>query len=309
MTEPDYEIRNYRLGYFNQYFQFRLETERTDQAGAQISRTRLEGDLNRPNARPEKNLFLAEIDGQIVGAAGIFPELPIGRVVLEVIVRPDFRRRGLAKRLVSTVLDRSAEMGAVRVQGEATEVNLAAQGLLKGFGFKPVNLHLEMALDLTASSLPENEVEIVCRPLESGQERELTKLQNRSFSGSWGFNPNTTAEVVYALNQEGCSLEDAILAWRRGRPCGYCWLRIDQTANALPGKSQGRVHMLGVDPDHRSRGIGLAVLTAGLARLKEKGIDQAILSVDSRNRAALSLYRSVGFEARSRIIWYEKRLH
>ena len=308
MTEPGYEIRNYRLGYFNQYFQFRLETERMDQTGAQISRARLEEDLNRPSFRPEKNLFLAEIDGQIVGAADIFPELTIGRVVLEVIVRPDFRRQGLAKRLVSTVLARSAEMGAARVQGEATEASLAAQGLLKGFGFKPVRLHLEMVLDLTAAVLPENEVEIVCRPLESGQERELTNLQNRSFSGSWGFNPNTTAEVVYALNQEGCSPEDAILAWRGGRLCGYCWLKIDQAANALPGISQGRVQMLGVDPDHRSLGIGLVVLTAGLDRLKKKGIDQAILAVDSRNRAALSLYRSVGFEARSRIIWYEKRL-
>ncbi|MBW2618019.1 MAG: GNAT family N-acetyltransferase [Deltaproteobacteria bacterium] len=308
MTESDYEIRNYRLGYFNQYFQFRLETERMDQAGAQISRARLEEELNRPNFQPGKNLFLAEIDGRIVGAAGIFPELPIGRVVLEVIVRPDFRRQGLAKRLVSTVLDRSAELGTVRVQGEAAEVNLAAQGLLKGLGFKPVRPHLEMVLDLTAAVLPDNDVEIVCRPLESGQERKLTRLQNRSFSGSWGFNPNTTAEVVYDLDQEGCSFEDAILAWRGGRLCGYCWLKIAPAVNALQVKSQGRVQMLGVDPDHRNRGIGLAVLIAGLARLKEKGIGQAILTVDGRNRAALSLYRSAGFEARSRIIWYEKRL-
>ena len=66
--------------------------------------------------------------------------------------------------------------------------------------------------------------------------------------------------------------------------------------------------MMGVDPNYRGKGLGKAVLLAGLTYLKGKEIKLAQLTVDSENKAACSLYKSVGFETRSTTVWYEKAL-
>jgi ribosomal protein S18 acetylase RimI-like enzyme len=67
--------------------------------------------------------------------------------------------------------------------------------------------------------------------------------------------------------------------------------------------------MLGVDPDHRGRGIGKEVILAGLSYLKGKGLGIVELTADSENEAARALYRSAGFQVRRRSLWYEKVIH
>ena len=64
--------------------------------------------------------------------------------------------------------------------------------------------------------------------------------------------------------------------------------------------------MLGVDPDYRGKEIGKRVLLAGLARLKSKSLPVAELTVDSENKAACALYKSIGFKVRTSSLWYEK---
>jgi mycothiol synthase len=64
--------------------------------------------------------------------------------------------------------------------------------------------------------------------------------------------------------------------------------------------------MLGVDPDHRGRGIGRELMMVGLTRLRNGGLRVAELTVDSENKAACALYQSLGFEVEARTLWYEK---
>jgi mycothiol synthase len=89
---------------------------------------------------------------------------------------------------------------------------------------------------------------------------------------------------------------------------GYCWILINSEENMALGTSQGRIHMMGVNPDSRGKGQGKAVLLAGLSLLKERGIKHVVLSVDSENEAACGLYKSAGFEIFSTTEWYEKVL-
>jgi mycothiol synthase len=64
--------------------------------------------------------------------------------------------------------------------------------------------------------------------------------------------------------------------------------------------------MLGVVPDYRCKGIGKKLVLAGLARLRSKGLQVAELTVDSENKAACALYRSIGFEIQANTFWYQK---
>ncbi|MBW1888228.1 MAG: GNAT family N-acetyltransferase, partial [Deltaproteobacteria bacterium] len=99
-----------------------------------------------------------------------------------------------------------------------------------------------------------------------------------------------------------------IMLYNGNEPIGYCWTIINSEENSALKIKKGRIHMMGVDPDYRGKGLGKAVLSAGLTHLMERGIELAELTVDSSNTVACSLYKSVGFEIRATTLWYEKDL-
>jgi ribosomal-protein-alanine N-acetyltransferase len=79
--------------------------------------------------------------------------------ILNIAVRPELRRRGLAARLLRIVLGIAAGMGARRAFLDVRENNVAARALYRGFGFEQVGTRpkyypdtgedaLTMALDL-----------------------------------------------------------------------------------------------------------------------------------------------------------------
>jgi len=113
-------------------------------------------------------------------------------------------------------------------------------------------------------------------------------------------------EITYRTNLSNCSREDVVLARDGDRVIGYCWTEIIDEEEAATGERKGRIFMLGTDPGYRGSGVGKRVLLAGLAHLKSKGLQVAELTVDSENKAACDLYRSVGFEVRASSLWYEK---
>ncbi len=78
-----------------------------------------------------------------------------------------------------------------------------------------------------------------------------------------------------------------------GQLVGYVLARI-----GLPwlGPRKGGVTSIAVAPAQRRRGLGRALLEAALAYLKEHHAEQADLEVNVANRAAQSLYESLGFK-------------
>jgi len=60
----------------------------------------------------------------------------------------------------------------------------------------------------------------------------------------------------------------------------------------------GEVHNLALHPDAQGRGLGGALLDAGVAHLARVGSREVILWVDAENAPALALYRSRGFSVR-----------
>jgi ribosomal-protein-alanine N-acetyltransferase len=64
--------------------------------------------------------------------------LPEEVQILNVAVHPDHRRRGIARRLLSAVLNTAGEEGILRAVLEVRESNAVAQSLYRSFGFKIV---------------------------------------------------------------------------------------------------------------------------------------------------------------------------
>ena len=306
MSQSSCTIRNYRPDDFNNFFQLQVETEQLDHSNRYFTPRTLTESLDRPHFSPEKDLFFAEVEGKIVGFCNTTSELRIGRVLFYFLVHPKYRRKGIAKRLIKKAFKRAKEYGAQVVQAEVTEANLAAKNLLSSLRFKPVRSFFELSLVLYNVPGANVDNSLTSRPLMRGEEHRLTQIQNRLFAGTWGFNPNTTEEIVYRLNLFGCSPGDVIMIYNGDKPIGYCWTVINPEENLALKLKRGRIHMMGVDPDYRGKGLGKAVLSAGLNHLMKKGIELAQLTVDSENTVACSLYKSGGFEISATTLWYEK---
>jgi mycothiol synthase len=309
MGHPDYIIRNYRPGDLDKLIQLGAEVERLRQTYYSTSLKELVEGIGSPNHLPEDDLFVAEIAGNIVGYVDVMPELSIRRVVLSYLVHPGHRRKGLAKRLVECAIHRARELRAKIAHVNIPQDNAPAKRLFSKMGFRRIRRFLELRLDLSeAHLLKANQTASLFRQMRHGEEDKLLQIQNRSFADTWGFSPNTIEEIIDRISLPNCSPEDVILAYDADKPIGYCWTKIDPGENKSVSGSKGRIYMLGVNQDHRGKGVGSQVLLAGLSYLKGKGIGIVELTVDSENKAACALYRSVGFDVWTTSLWYEKVL-
>jgi len=307
MTNSLYIVRNYRPSDFKDYVKLNIEAEKLGPSGRHSSPQALSENLGRPNYSPEQDLFVVEKDGKIVGFMDVTPELKTKRVILDCLVHPEHRGKGLAKKLLGYALRRAKELQAKVARVNIRQDNTVAKSVLPKLGFRVVRQYLEFRLPL--SDLPDTACNIYsCHHLQPGEEDRLTQIQNRCFADAWEYNPNTTEEIVYFVNQSHCSPEDVILIYEGDKLIGYCWTRINSEAEAANGERKGCIHMIGVDPDYRGRGIGKIALLAGLSYLKNKGVRVVELTVDSKNEAAGALYRSTGFKRWSSSLWYEKAI-
>ncbi|MFC1916026.1 GNAT family N-acetyltransferase [Chloroflexota bacterium] len=309
MSDATYVIRNYHPSDFNDYVKLNTEIEKLDPMGRWVSPQVLSENLGRPKYSPEEDLFVVEISGKIVGFINITPEVENERVILDCLVHPEHRRKGLSGKLFAYAASRARELKIKAVRVNIRQDNEVAKKVLTRLGFKSARRFFELKLQLGEVQLSDStHPAFICRHLQTGEEDRLTRLQNRCFTDAWEYNPNTTEETAYSLRLSYSSPEDVILICEGAKPVGYCWTRINGEADVADNKKKGRICMLGVDPDYRSKGVGKMALLAGLAYLKSKGVQTAELDVDSSNKDAHTLYQSIGFKKWSSTLWYEKAI-
>ena len=83
-----------------------------------------------------------------------------------------------------------------------------------------------------------------------------------------------------------------------GQIVGYILVRVGL---GWIGVKRGGITSVAVEPAHRRKGTGRALLARGLEYLREHKVEEADLEVGVANRAAQSLYESFGFR-RSRLL-------
>lgn len=99
-------------------------------------------ELKNPGAR----CWVAEVEDQVVGALVLWRVLDEAELAT-LAVRPDFRRRGIARVLLQTALESAYAEGARICQLEVRAGNEAAQKLYESFGFAVVGRRLKYYRD------------------------------------------------------------------------------------------------------------------------------------------------------------------
>lgn len=260
--------------------------------------------LDHPRVHPEKDCLVAENGSELGGFITVFTEQAIGRALLNCYIHPHHPHPGVGQALIDRALRRAAQSGVKAVQANLAKDDARAQKRYRSSHFQYIRDFYEFQLDMDKGSWPnvKSDEYRIC-PMQAGATERLTHLQNRCFEGSWGFNPNTPDEIRYRLNLQGYAFQDIHIAFKGDQPIAYCWMRAPQDAGP-----KAQIHMMGVHPDFRGKGLGHRMLQASLAAVAARGFKVVELTVDAENPAGLALYQRMGFRQINTTHWYEKRL-
>jgi len=265
--------------------------------------------LAAPGVDPTRDLSLWQDEaGRLVG---------LGRLVLTTDnaetegrfwfhVHPDVRDVGLEERIITwghgRVREAGREKGApsVHLLTFARDDKAARIATLEAQGFERVRYFYTMARPLTGSiPVPDKPARFVVRPLRGMEEAtDYVALGNEAFHDHWNHHDETVDDLAYRLSAPAYRSDlDLVCTAPDGRLAAYCQCEINAEDNARMGTKTGFVAGLGTRPAYRGRGLGRAMLLAGLQALQRAGMDMAHISVDVANpTGALGLYESVGFQ-------------
>ncbi|MDA0769516.1 MAG: hypothetical protein BZY79_03815 [SAR202 cluster bacterium Casp-Chloro-G4] len=260
--------------------------------------------LSQPDVDPLERCFVAETDDLVVGFVLISYEAPIGRAVASGGVLGDYRKQGIGRELLNKAVSQAESLKVEVLHVEVSSQGDAAKRVLETEGFHMTKGYWQMQWlgDVRPSpSLPDG---YSIRPFEIGKDEEtLTQLQNVAFGENWGFSPNTVDQISARVRLDRMTPDGILFITDNGQPAAYNWTMI----SASESKATGFISMTGVHPDYRGKGLGRAIVAAGMQYLKAQGVDSIELEVDSENTPARELYLKLGFKKVHETLWYEKK--
>jgi len=91
-----------------------------------------------------------------------------------------------------------------------------------------------------------------------------------------------------------------------GQFAAYCMCSISREENVRTGRNEGYADPVATHPDFQRRGLAKALLLTGFRKLKQRGIDVAVLGTSSENIAMQRIAKVVGFRVQSTKLWFAK---
>lgn len=220
--------------------------------------------------------LLARMDGQIAGYGFVHDN------VAEFLVDPAARGRGLGTALATALLDPEVRIWS---HGDLP----AARHLADAAGLVAVRTLLTLTRPLT--DLPQRPLPAgyTLRTFTAADADDWLALNAAAFvdlpdQGGW-----TRTDLEQRLRQPWFDSDGFLLAYDETGLAGSHWTKVHR-------HGMGEVYVLAVAPRAQGTGLGSALTIAGLTHLRDQGLSDVMLYVDSNNAAAVALYTRLGFE-------------
>ena len=225
-------------------------------------------------------------------------------------VHPDVRNQGLEEEMLQwaegqarSVTQERSKPGRVRTgTSDGTPEFMAyRKDVLERNGYKPVRYWFKMARNLNEPIpdpvLPEGYT--LAHTQGAADAATWIEMFNLSFVDHWGHHDETAESHAHWLSNHPDYVKerDLVAIAPDGTWTSFCFSMIYPDDNEAKGRKEGWIDILGTRRGYRKMGLGTAMLLAGMRKLKEDGMDTAVLGVDAENPSgALRLYEAVGFK-------------
>jgi mycothiol synthase len=230
---------------------------------------------------------------------------------------PSWRRKGIGTAMLRWMEDRLRQIAAThtkdaprvfRTWSDSRETGKLA--LLQAHGYKPVRYFFEMVRKMEAplphAPLPAG---LELRPAKPEHYHRVWEALDEAFRDHWGHTPSAEAEYERWIRDRRFQPELWTIAWDGDQIAGTILNYIDEEENQVHNRKRGFTEDICVRRPWRRKGLARAMLVRSILRLKELGMTEAGLGVDTDNpNGALRLYTSVGFEPVRKSMVLEKPL-
>jgi mycothiol synthase len=272
------------------------------------------------NCDPATDIIVAERDGRIVAyGRASWREESDGLRLYEptVFALPDEGSdmldavfEAMEKRCRQIVATHPA--GPKQFDAEAADRAAVRMGVMRSRGYEPVRYFFSMVRpnleDLPDAPLPDG---LEIREVKPDQLRKIFDAEVEAMSDGWGSSLPTEQHYEHFVSdpvQGGdCRL------WRVGsdgdQVAGMVRGYINEAENEAYRRRRGYVENISVRRPWRRRGLARALIGATIGALRERGMSEGALGVDTENpTGALRVYESCGFVRVSRNASYRKPL-
>lgn len=233
-------------------------------------------------ASGRRTAYVGSVAGVAVGAAAT------GGGELDLVVLPAERGRGYGTALLTSLLPSLEPDVSAWSHGD----HPAAGALAARHGFERVRTLLRLRLPSLTHVDPREATDgIRIETFDPATDAsDWLAVNARAFAGHPEQGRMTADDLAEREAESWFDPSDFLVARDGdGRMLGFHWMKLE------PGADDAEVYVLGVDPDAAGRGLGSALLTEGLLRMRARGRTSASLYVEGDNDRALGLYRRAGF--------------
>jgi len=252
--------------------------------------------------RQGRHLLLRGADDALLGYAQLEPGAEDAPGSAQLVVAPDVRRRGHGTALLEAARVAGAE------HAWAFGDLPGARALARASGGRPERTLLVLGRSLH-EPLPEVPLPggFAVRAFRPGADDDAwLEVNARAFAhhpeqGRMSHADLTERERADWFDPAGFLVAEASPR-AAGGIAGYHWTKshgLDERGELI-----GEVYVLGVDPTYGGRGLGRALLIAGLDHLARSGHDRVVLYVEAAEQRVVALYTSCGFVEIGRDVMY-----
>lgn len=233
-------------------------------------------------------------------------------------LHPDWRRKGIGRAILHYNENHLRKLAGEHQTDlpfylgvDANDSEVGKNALFLAEGYQPVRHFYKMVRpsleDIPNAPLPEG---IEVRPVEPEHYRPVWDEMQVAFRDHWGYSPESESD--YEGWQKSSSFQPDLwqVAWDGNIVVGTVLGYITENENREYGLRRGYTEDITVRREYRGRGIARALIACCLRALKDRGMTEAALFVDTENLSgALRLYEGMGYRPVVRSTHYRKPLN
>lgn len=226
------------------------------------------------------------------------------------LIRPGSATPDLEDQIIAFGADEVRAFGAAHGQRAALDVptrdtDTERVALLRRFGFARQQEGTLRMMRALAAPIPDPVLPpgFTLRQVAGADEVEAYVALHRA---AFGTDNMTVAHRLTIMRDPDYRPDgDLVAVAPDGTLAAFCVCQIHPAENTATGQRWGWTDPIGVHPAHQCRGLGRAILLAGLRYLRAQGMATAALGASSTNHA-VRLYASAGFRTAYTYQWYSK---